>query len=316
VAPLISILIPCFNAEKFVGEAIESALAQTHPNVEVVVVDDGSTDNSVEVIRSFGDRVIAEFGPNRGACAARNRALALSRGQYVQFLDADDLLFPHKIERQLPILERNEADFVFSRGTLFGDGKPERTKKKPIAPLGDTDRFVYALHQGISTEDPLHRRELVERIGGFREHIRRAQEYDLHVRLAAAGVRFTFLDEVLSRHRHHDGARITRTPQPVDGFLNMLVELADLLAHPPYAMTAERWAALAGLIHQAAIGAYRGGATASADRGFRTARTISPKYEYTERRWYKAGARLLGPMGMEQSLALCRRLFRGPNRTA
>lgn len=306
--PLVSVLIPCFNAEKYVGEAIESALAQTHPNIEVVVVDDGSTDGSVEAIRLFGDRVVAEFAPNRGACAARNRALALSRGEYIQFLDADDLLKPEKVERQLPLLERNEADLVFSRGTLFGDGKPERTKKKAIAPLGDTDRFVYALRQGISTEDPLHRRSLVELVGGFREHVRRAQEYDLHTRLAAAGARFIFLDEVLSRHRHHDGPRITRTPQPVDGFLNTLLELADLLARPPYAMTPERWAALAGAIHQSAIGSYRGGATATAARAFQTARTISPKYDYTARNWYKIGTRAVGPLNMERLLLVGRRL--------
>ena len=100
--PLVSILIPCHNAEAFVADAIESALGQTHPNVEVVVVDDGSTDRSLEVIRSYDGRIRWETGPCRGACAARNRALALSLGEFIQFLDSDDLLLPQKIERQLP----------------------------------------------------------------------------------------------------------------------------------------------------------------------------------------------------------------------
>lgn len=309
MAPLVSVLIPCFNAEKYVGEAIESALAQTHPNVEVVVVDDGSTDGSPDVIRSFAGRIVFEIGPNRGACAARNRALALSRGEYVQFLDADDLLLPTKVERQLPILLRDEADLVFSRGTLFGDGKPERTKKRSIEPLGETDRFVYALRQGISTEDPLHRRTCVERVGGFREHLRRAQEYDLHVRLAAANTRFAFLDEVLARHRHHDGPRITRSTQPADGFLNAMVELAELLRHPPYELTAARRAALAGTIHVVSMGVYRAGAREAAARGFEAARALTPRYDYPAADWYKLGARLFGPLGMERLRAAGRRLL-------
>ena len=71
--PLISIVIPCYNAERYVGEAIRSALSQTYPNVEIIVIDDGSTDGSLDVIRSFGGAIRWETGPNRGGCAARNR---------------------------------------------------------------------------------------------------------------------------------------------------------------------------------------------------------------------------------------------------
>ena len=94
--PLVSILIPCYNAERWVGQAIESALAQTWPNKEVIVVDDGSTDGSLEVIKSFGDRIKWETGPNRGGNVARNRLLELSHGEWIQYLDADDYLLPAK----------------------------------------------------------------------------------------------------------------------------------------------------------------------------------------------------------------------------
>ena len=79
--PLVSIIIPCYNAEKYVGEAIESALAQTYPNKEVIVIDDGSTDGSLQVIKSFGHRIRWETGPNRGGSAARNRGIELARGE-------------------------------------------------------------------------------------------------------------------------------------------------------------------------------------------------------------------------------------------
>ena len=194
MTPLVSVLIPCFNAERYVGEAIESALAQTHPNVEVVVVDDGSTDGSPDVIRSFGSRIVVEIGPNRGACAARNRALALSHGEFVQFLDADDLLSPNKIERQLPILLRDEADLVFCKGRIFRNGARPVPKKRAIEPLNGADPFVYCLRQGLATEGPLHRRTKLELVGGFREGLVRAQEFDLHLRLTAAGTRIGFVD--------------------------------------------------------------------------------------------------------------------------
>ena len=87
MTPFVSILIPCFNAERWIAQAIESALAQTWPHKEVIVVDDGSTDGSLEVIRRFDGRVRWESGPNRGGNVARNRLLELSNGEWLQYLE-------------------------------------------------------------------------------------------------------------------------------------------------------------------------------------------------------------------------------------
>src|SRR5438874_689463 len=89
---LVSIIVPCYNAERFLMETLESAFVQSYPRIEIIVVDDGSTDRTAELIRSCGERVRGEFGPNRGASAARNRGTALARGEFIQYLDADDLL--------------------------------------------------------------------------------------------------------------------------------------------------------------------------------------------------------------------------------
>lgn len=85
--PLVSIIIPCYNSELYIAEAIECSFNQTYSNVEVIVVDDGSTDRSVEIIKSFGDRIRFEKIDHQGACAARNRGLELSQGEFIQFLD-------------------------------------------------------------------------------------------------------------------------------------------------------------------------------------------------------------------------------------
>lgn len=114
--PLVSILIPCYNSEQWISETLESAIAQTWPNKEIIVIDDGSTDNGLEIAKSFESstlKVISQH--NQGASAARNRAFQESQGDFIQYLDADDLLAPDKIERQVKLLSsEGNSDFVAS----------------------------------------------------------------------------------------------------------------------------------------------------------------------------------------------------------
>ena len=107
-------MIPCYNAERFLAETLESALAQSYPHTEIIAVDDGSTDGTVALISAYADRVKAEFGPNRGASAARNRGTMLAAGEFIQYLDADDLLVPDAIERRLAALQSAGADVAYS----------------------------------------------------------------------------------------------------------------------------------------------------------------------------------------------------------
>ncbi|MBK8909688.1 MAG: glycosyltransferase [Rhodospirillales bacterium] len=136
--PLVSIIIPCWNAEAFVGEAIDSALAQTYRNAEVIVIDDGSTDGSLEVIKSYGDRIRWETGPNRGAPAARNRGLALAAGAYVLFLDADDLLLPPAIQALFAALIEGRGDASYGNVQLVDADTKYIGERRYPACAGDT----------------------------------------------------------------------------------------------------------------------------------------------------------------------------------
>src|SRR5215469_5479802 len=98
--PLVSILIPAYNAEEWIACAVQSALAQTWPRTEIIIVDDGSSDQTLDVVGRFASKNVAVVSTqNHGAAAARNHAFRLSQGEYIQWLDADDLLAPDKIER-------------------------------------------------------------------------------------------------------------------------------------------------------------------------------------------------------------------------
>lgn len=195
-APLVSIIIPCYNAAPYVGEAIQSALDQRYRNTEVIVIDDGSTDGSLEVIKSFGDAIRWETGPNRGGSAARNRGIELARGEFIQFLDADDLLLPQKLERQMLFL-RNHACELVTCDHLENVQNVPKGKIISCDPLSrSTSRWIIECEQ-LKTSAPLHVSQRVRTVGGFDESLPCSQEYDLHLRLILAGARIQHLREPL-----------------------------------------------------------------------------------------------------------------------
>ena len=202
VPGLVSIVIPCFNCEKYVAEAIGSALAQTYPRKEVIVIDDGSTDGSLEVIRSLGPAVRWETGPNRGGSAARNQGLRLSRGEFIQFLDADDVLLEDTVERRMAAFT-DDADLVF--GDIEHMDATGRKLGRAIRHTGwpGPDPVSYMLMPNIQTSCPLHRRGAIWNVGGFDETLPRGQETDLHVRLYLSGARFKYVPGTVCKVRMH-----------------------------------------------------------------------------------------------------------------
>jgi glycosyltransferase involved in cell wall biosynthesis len=193
--PLVSIIIPCFNAERWIGQAVDSCLQQTYQNREVIVIDDGSRDQSLKRLKQFGNAIRWETGPNYGGCHARNRGLVLARGSLIQFLDSDDFLHPTKLERQVPEVARYDDAIVYcDHYSVSPDGESLLRSEKVL--WSDPVEFVLK-HQGLTTIGPLHRRRWLEEVGGFRKGLRASQELDLHLRLAAAGYRFVHIAEAL-----------------------------------------------------------------------------------------------------------------------
>src|SRR4051794_39471252 len=119
-APTVSCIVPVFNGERYLREALDSILAQSHSALDVLVVDDGSTDDSAPLAKSYGDRLRYFFQPNAGPAAARNVGLAAARGEFVAFLDADDRWHPHKLTLQLARFgARPELDYCVTHVQNF-----------------------------------------------------------------------------------------------------------------------------------------------------------------------------------------------------
>lgn len=208
----ISIIVPCYNSEVFVGQAIESALAQSCEDVEVIVVDDGSTDRSVDVVSSFGDRVHCIRQSQAGAAAARNSGLARASGEFIQFLDADDVLLADSMRRRLDAFE-DGVDAVF--GDLeFRDHRLEgviSTTSHTDWPRGEP--LAHLIDKNIHIEGPLHARARLFEIGGFDEALPCSQEYDLNIRLLLHGARLKYLEGIVAHARVHPGpSRIENLP--------------------------------------------------------------------------------------------------------
>jgi glycosyltransferase involved in cell wall biosynthesis len=220
---LVSIIIPCYNAAPYVEEAIQSALNQTYCNTEVIVIDDGSTDGSLQAIQSFGNAIRWETGPNRGGCVARNLGIELARGEFIQFLDADDVLFSRKLEVQVPISCAHFGRVVYCDHIAVWEDSERESEIRSTA-LDEPDPVVFVLHhKTLQTSAPLYRREWLTAIGGFRPGLRASQEFDLNLRFAAwGGLRWLHLPEVLFKVRRRSDSVSSNTGRALACLVDVL----------------------------------------------------------------------------------------------
>ena len=221
-----SVIIPCFNGERFIGNAIASALGQTYPRTEVIVIDDGSTDNSLDVIRSFGGSVRWESGPRRGGSQARNRGLASAKGQFIQFLDADDKLFPAKLERQIEQLQSTGADVCLAPFDVIStDGTTARCG--PLsAPIGDPFEWILFADARIT---PLYRSTVIACSAGFDSTLTCCQDLDLALRIALAGARYAYVDDPGYQCRRHAASVSSDETRLYRVMIEMLARIARQL---------------------------------------------------------------------------------------
>jgi len=192
--PLVSIIIPCFNGEAYLEQTIESCIRQSYQSIEIIIINDGSTDNSLQIAEQWAKKqpnIIALSIQNKGQCFARNQGLEVARGTYIKFLDSDDLLFPFSIEQEIKLITHFNADISVSGEIGFNDSTLEyiqssfSTMDTDLSKVVHYDSFFALIKTiGFSYNCVLVKKDKVHAVQGFSPSLRAAEESNLNLKLA------------------------------------------------------------------------------------------------------------------------------------
>lgn len=207
---LVTVVITVYNGEKYLAEAIESVLNQTYRAIELILVNDGSQDRSLEIIKDYAakdDRIVVIDHPNRGISASNNAAIAVAKGFYYAKIDADDTMHPQRIEKQVAYLENNpevtmvscQAYYINGKGKVIGEQiTPGYTKIEDSHIARQTGELVIALHSGFMTY-----MEKMREVGGYREYLKCVVDLDLYTRLVQKGGVMIIMPDKFINYRMH-----------------------------------------------------------------------------------------------------------------
>jgi teichuronic acid biosynthesis glycosyltransferase TuaG len=228
--PLISVIMPAYNSERYIAAALDSILAQTYTNWETIVVDDGSRDGTAEIVKSYvvkDARIKYVFQENQRMAAARNKALSIAQGKYIAFLDNDDLFVPEKLVTQVAFMESHpECDISYGKIQHFYDGEPDvlyvNRNEGPLE--GDAFRS-FLWRNSVNVLQTMVRKELFEKYGAFQGKWPACDEQYLWVNFARHGAKFVAMDAVVGLYREHRGSDSHRKQHiyyTAESFLKML----------------------------------------------------------------------------------------------
>ncbi len=202
--PKVSVTIPCYNSERFIAETIQSVLDQTFTDFEIIIINDGSSDKTEEIVRSFaGPRVKYFYQKNMGLSKTRNKLLELSSGEFIAFLDHDDVWFPHKLEKQMVLFEKNPEVVLVYSDCLVVDANGESTGRwirQNKLYRGMVFRELLSCNF-IPLSTVVLKKTVFREVGNFLPY-RNAEEYDLFLKCASRHL-FDYVDEPLAKYRIH-----------------------------------------------------------------------------------------------------------------
>jgi len=215
----VSILIPLYNSEEYIAETIDSCLNQTYENIEIIIVDDGSTDSGLNIARQYEKKytnIKVESQKNSGAPVARNRAFELSTGDYIQYIDADDLFHPDKIRLQMEVLKTaDDRTIVFGRQGRF-QKSIENVIWKDLSVnknYNDPKQFLLDLWESGRAVIPhlwLSPRELIEESGGWDEDLAKNQDGEFFARVVFGANKVLFIEESIGYYRRDNENSISK----------------------------------------------------------------------------------------------------------
>lgn len=227
--PKISVVIPAFNAELYIGETLSSALAQTYPSFEVIVVDDGSTDGTRDIVRSFGSSVVLVEQKNSGVSSARNQGVAVSNGEFIAFLDADDLWYPDKLERQIEELLKVDGEWAYSDVKFHGGVNDSRKDSEFTEKFSGHVLENLAEGNFIGTSSVIIRKRLFWTAGGFDESLPYVEDWDLWARVALRAP-IVYLEDVTTVYRVHLGSTSRSVRKTFNYYLKVVDRVHEMCA--------------------------------------------------------------------------------------
>lgn len=294
-APLVSIVIPSFNHADYLAAAIDSVLAQDYPRVELIVLDDGSTDGSAALLERYGRRFHWERQPNQGQASTMNRGWRMAKGEILAYLGADDVLLPHAVSASVSALERDPgAVAVYCDFMLIGpDSEPIRRVRAPAFDYRDmVTRLI--CHPGPAA---FFRRSGFEKAGEWRGAYRQYGDFDFWLRLGLQGP-FVHIGEVLALYRVHPGSQSFAAASPATAEEPIRV-MEAFFADPrlPQELAGLRREAMSSAyLHSARLltraGRYRGAMAAA-----RRALGLHPRNAFAPRTWRLAANALFNRVG-------------------
>src|ERR1051325_11676688 len=229
--PLVSVIIPAFKVAGFIAETLSSVLAQTFSNYEIIVINDGSPDTEIleTNMAEFSQCVNYIKQENRGAGAARNAGLHAARGEFVAFLDGDDLWLPEFLQQQLRLIQSDGGyDLVYADAINITENGRSRITNMQVNPSDGpvTAQSLIAGRCNIITSSVVARRAVIEAVGFFDEGFPNSQDYDLWLRLAKHGARMTYQKRVLVERRIYDGSLASDPIKSFTGEIRVLEKTA------------------------------------------------------------------------------------------
>jgi glycosyltransferase involved in cell wall biosynthesis len=208
--PRVSVIIPTYNRSKLLRVAVESVLAQTYPAIEIIVVDDGSKDDTAAVMAEYAGHVTYIEQANAGVSAARNTGFRASSGKYINFLDDDDTFMPTKIERQVEVLDAKPEAGLAHCGYQHIDEEGTVLDTTGLLPEGNLFKELVC-ECFLTVHSPLIRRQCLDEVGLFDEGLGYGEEWELFLRIALAGYPFACVQEPLCTYRVHRATKMTHT---------------------------------------------------------------------------------------------------------
>jgi glycosyltransferase involved in cell wall biosynthesis len=202
--PKVSVIIPAYNGDRYIVQAVESVLNQTYTNWEIIVIDDGSQDETHRVLQPYFDRIRYIFQENQGVAAARNLACQLAQGEFLAFLDADDYFLPSKLEKQLACFEVDPALDMVQTGWFIVDEKG--TNISAIQPWLQTPKLdleSFIIYKCVRPSAMMLRRKWWKSLGGFNDKFALAEDLDFALRFTLKGCKAVWLEEILTCYRQH-----------------------------------------------------------------------------------------------------------------